>query len=279
MHSRTALKVIGKGDKGIRMEIDTIFNQECLVGLKGLPENSIDLTITSPPYDSLRDYHISAIWNFEMFRNIAVELYRVTKVGGTLVWIVNDMTKQGSETGTSFRQALFFKDIGFLLHDTMIWQKMTPFQHKNRYIQSFDYMFVLSKDVSPTTANLICDRKNKCAGVQVHGSDRQFDGSMKPRSEKQKAKRIKDFGARLNIWDIPCEKANKTGHPAVFPKRLVVDHILTWSNPGDIVCDPFLGSGTTAIAATETERHYIGWEINPDYFQICLERLEKAQSV
>lgn len=260
------------------MELDTIYNQNCMDGLKHLPNGCIDLTVTSPPYDSLRQYNNSSIWNFGVFQNIATELYRITKDGGVVVWIVNDMTSKGSETGTSFRQALFFMQLGFLLHDTMIWEKISPFQHKNRYIQCFEYMFILSKKTAPKTANLICDRKNKWAGVKVHGTDRQANGKTKPFSDIQVSKKIKEYGARYNIWDIPGEKSNKTGHPAVFPEKLVTDHILTWSNPNDIVCDPFLGSGTTAVAAVKTERHYIGYEIDPGYFQICCDRLDEVEN-
>lgn len=261
------------------METDVIFNQDCSVGLKALSDDSIDMIITSPPYDSLRNYHNSSDWNFATFKDIAAEMYRVVKIGGVLVWIVGDMTDKGNESGTSFRQALFLKELGFFLHDTMIWKKICPFQHKNRYIQSFEYMFVFSKDAPPKTANLICDRKNKWAGTQVHGSERQIDGRTKPMSQKQKSKTIKEFGARYNIWDIPGDKANKTGHPAVFPEQLAIDHILTWSNPGDLVCDPFIGSGTTAIAAMKTGRHYLGFEISPEYFNICCDRLDDAKAM
>lgn len=255
------------------MVIDVVFNQDCAIGLKALPTNVIDMVITSPPYDSLRSYNNSAVWNFNIFQAIATELYRTIKLGAVLVWIVGDKTYKGSESGTSFRQALYFKELGFLLHDTMIWQKISPFQHKNRYIQCFEYMFVFSKNDSPKTANLICDRRNKWAGTKVHGSERLPSGHTRPFSEKQTSKTIKEFGARYNIWNIPGEKANRTGHPAVFPERLVTDHILTWSNPGDLICDPFMGSGTTALAAKKTGRHYLGFEIDKKYFQICNSRI------
>lgn len=244
---------------------------DCLDLLKQIPDSSINLTVTSPPYDNLRTYK-GFSWNFE---EIAKQLYRVTKQGGVIVWIVSDETIKGSETGTSFRQALFFKDIGFNLHDTMIWQKVSPFQHKNRYISSFEYMFVFSKG-KPKAANLIRDRKNKWSGTQVHGTERQRNGKTKKLSETQKSKCIKEYGARLNIWDVPSEKRNRTGHPAVFPVRLAVDHIFTWSNEGDIVLDPFVGSGTTALAALQLVRNYIGFDISKDYCDIARKRLENT---
>ena len=196
--------------------------------------------------------------------------------GGVIVWIVNDMTVKGSETGNSFRQALYFKECGFYLHDTMIWKKISPFQHRNRYIPAFEYMFVFSKGV-PKTANLIQDRKNKWSGASIHGTERQRNGQTKSLSEVQKSKTVKEFGARYNIWEITPVKNNKTGHPAVFPQQLVQDHISSWSNVGDMILDPFMGSGTTALAAIEMGRHYVGFEIDPAYYEICQSRIAQAR--
>lgn len=249
---------------------------DCVQLMKQLPNEYVDLTVTSPPYDELRQYG-GTNWDFEIFKRVADELYRVTKQGGVVVWIVNDATKNGSETGTSFRQALYFKEIGFNLHDTMIWQKISPFTHKNRYIADFEYMFVLSKG-KPKTANIIQDRKNKWAGTKVHGTiQQQNDGKLVEINGKKKGRVVKEFGARLNIWDMPGDKTNKTGHPAVFPINLVKDHIITWSNEEDVVLDTFMGSGTTCVAALQTNRNYIGFEINPDYYEIAKKRISQAE--
>lgn len=254
------------------MEFDYIECGNCLDLMRELPNDCIDLTVTSPPYDNLRDYKG---YSFD-FEPIAQELYRITKPGGVIIWIVNDSVIKGSESGSSFRQALYFKDIGFNLHDTMIWKQDTmSFPDKTRYGQLFEYMFVLSKG-RPKTINKISDRKNISAGEKSHGTSRQKDGTLKPRGY---AREIKEYGERFNVWDIPAEKANKTGHPAVFPIRLAKDHILSWSNEGDIVLDPFLGSGTTALAAIELKRHYIGFEISEEYFDICCKRLDDAETI
>lgn len=253
---------------------DRIYNQDCITGMKKIPSDSIDMVITSPPYDNLRDYNNSSIWNFDIFEQVADELYRVCKTGAVVVWIVNDAMVNKSETGTSFRQALYFKDIGFLIHDTMIWQKISPFQHHNRYIQSFEYMFVFSKRAAPKTANLICDRRNKYAGTQVHGSERQKSGKTRPLSEVQKSKTVKEYGARFNIWDIPPVKQNKTGHPAPFPVELIADHIQTWSKEGDLILDPFIGSGTTAVAAIQAKRHFLGFEVDKEYYNNAINRVK-----
>ena len=175
-----------------------LYNEDCCEGLKQIQNESIDLVVTSPPYDNLRTYN-GFSFNFEF---VAKQLYRVVKQGGVVVWIVSDSTVNGSETGTSFKQALYFKQIGFNIHDTMIWQKISPFTHKNRYIADFEYMFVFSKG-KPKTANIICDRKNKYSGTQVHGTERQFSGETKKRSKTQISKKVKEYGARYNVWDIP----------------------------------------------------------------------------
>lgn len=239
--------------------------------MKDIPDKSIDLTITSPPYDNLRDYK-GYTFNFE---GIAKELYRITKDGGVVVWVVGDATFNGSETGTSFKQALFFKEIGFNLHDTMIYQKNSyPFPPSNRYFGVFEYMFVITKG-SPKTKNLI---KVNCIG-QKHKSStsRQIDGSIEPmKYEMGKETRIKD-----NIWKYDVGYGKSTGdkiafeHPASYPEKLAADHILSWSNKGDLILDPMCGSGTTCKMAQKLGRNFIGIEISPEYCKIAEQRLKQ----
>ena len=250
-----------------------LFNNDCLKVLPTIPNNIVDLIITSPPYDNIRDYNNSSTWNFDIFKNIANELKRSLKDGGVIVWIVSDATIKGSETGSSFKQALYFKEIGLKLHDTMIWQKSTnPFQHKNRYINVFEYMFIFSKK-KPKTTNLIKDRKNKYGGTKIHGTLRQKDGTVK--LPTRLGKLINEFGARFNIWNIIEEKQNKTNHPAVFPINLAIDHIKTWSNENDTVLDCFMGSGTTGLACKNLNRNFIGIEIDKQYFNIAKQRINE----
>ena len=251
-----------------------IIHGDCLEELKKLPADCVDLVVTSPPYDNLREYGGSK-WGFDIFRPIADELVRVIKPGGVIVWVVGDATIKGSETGSSFRQVLYFKDAGLNLHDTMIWEKGTsPFQHKNRYISAFEYMFILSKG-APKTVNLIMDRKNKWAGTKAHGTDRQKDGTTRPMSAVRlcNGRTIKDYGARLNIWSVSPVKTNDSGHPAPFPEGLAGDHIWSWTNPGDLVLDPFMGSGTTGKMAKALDRKFIGIELNAEYVEIARRRI------
>lgn len=248
---------------------------DCYNEMFWLADNSINLTVTSPPYDDLRGY---ANLPFEKFQKIARELFRITAPGGVVVWIVNDATLKGSETGTSFRQALYFKRSGFNLHDTMIWSKgSAPFQHANRYIQNFEYMFVLSKG-APKTSNLIRDRKNIHGGRKVRGTNRRADNSLFPLAGMKSGRTVREFGARFAIWEMSSEKRNefRKQHPAVFPEHLVEDHIKTWSVAGDTVFDPFLGSGTTGAVAKRLERSFIGIEQDPKYFAIAKKRIDNV---
>ena len=252
-----------------------LFNNDCLKVLPTIPENSVDLIITSPPYDNIREYNNSSIWNFDIFKNIANELKKSLKDGGVIVWIVNDATINGSETGTSFKQALYFKEIGLNLHDTMIWEKDTfSFPDKTRYRSCFEYMFVISKN-KPKTINFINDRKNKYSGTILHGTSRGIDGKTFRKSNHNKS-HVKEYGVRFNVWKINTEKKNKTGHPAVFPINLAQDHIKTWSNENDIVLDCFMGSGTTGLACKNLNRDFIGIEIDKQYFDIAEKRINEC---
>jgi DNA modification methylase len=234
--------------------------------LKTIASCSVDLVVTSPPYDGLRAYNG---YSFD-FETIARELTRVIRPGGVIVWIVGDATEDGTETGTSFRQALFFKDeCGLNLHDTMIYQKCGfAFPESNRYYPNFEYMFVLSKG-QPAVTNLIADRPNSNVGDKIVRAERQVDGSIK-RVEREKI--TKDFGVRYNVWQIPHDKS-VTEHPATFPYHLAYDHIKSWSNENQLVLDPFLGSGTTGEAAYDLNRRFIGIEISRDYIEIAEKRI------
>jgi site-specific DNA-methyltransferase (adenine-specific) len=218
------------------------------------------LTVTSPPYDNLRSYNG---FSFD-FQKTAKEIFRVTKQGGVVVWIVNDQTIDGSETGTSFKQALYFMSLGFKLNDTMIWFKGSfRFPHAVRYRDTFEYMFVFTKGI-PNTVTLIEDRPNKYAGTMVHGTFRCVDGSVKRKSGHNK-NQIKQFGARFNLWELPNIGRAGTKHPATFPEELARSHILTWSKENDLIMDCFMGSGTTALASISTKRRFIGFECDADY--------------
>ena len=267
------------------METNTIYNQSCITGMQEMDENMVDMCVTSPPYDDLRTYNDSSKWDFEVFKEVASGLYRVMKVGGVIVWVVGDAVIKGGETGSSFRQALHFMDLGFKLHDTMIYEKngcaFPARRDGNRYSQIFEYMFVLSKDTKPKTANLICDKPNKWAGWQPWGKSggtmRAKDGTLIERQQKP----TPDFSPRNNIWKYNTGKGYTTKdsfafeHPAMYPELLAKEHILTWSNEGDLVLDTFMGAGTTAVMSRETGRDFIGFEIDETYYNLSQRRLSE----
>ena len=253
------------------MEINKIYNENCLDTMARMPDCFVDLTVTSPPYDNLRTYN-GYSFDFEV---VAKELFRVTKQGGVVVWVVGDATIKGSETGTSFKQALFFKECGFNLHDTMIYLKnQLSFPDSTRYFNAFKYMFVFSKG-KINTFNPIKDRKNVSAGREVHGCERRNDGGLN-KKRSCAGNIIKEYGVRWNYWLMYNNKrGEETKHPAVFPEVLANDHILSWSNEGDTIYDPFMGSGTTAVAVRKLNRNYIGSEISKEYCDITEQRLKQ----
>lgn len=262
------------------LELNKIYNLDCVDGLKLLDDNSVNLTVTSPPYDDLRSYHDENFkWNFDIFKEVADELYRVTKPGGVVVWVVGDAVINGGETGTSFKQALYFQEKGFKIHDTMIYEKnSSTFPAKasaKRYSQIFEYMFVFTKGKIRDDIKLIADKRNKWAGWTNWGTKTQYDKEGNLIAKKKNIKPTPEYSLRTNIWKYAVSFNDKTGHPAVFPEKLAEDHILSWSNEGDIVLDPFMGSGTTAKMAKLNNRNYIGFEKNTDYYEVSLKRVSK----
>jgi DNA modification methylase len=254
------------------MEINKIYNEDCLLTMKNIVDNFIDLTITSPPYDGLRTYNG---YSFD-FENIVKELYRITKNGGVVVWIVGDSTIKGSESGTSFKQALFFKEVGFNLHDTMIYQKLNyvPLTH-NRYEQSFEYIFILSKG-KPKTFNPIMIPCKNAGKLEKYGLERRqnhgINHSMRLYDETT-FKPTKNTKIAPNIFSYTVGK-ERTGHPAPFPEKLANDMIISWSNENDLVYDCFMGSGTTAKMCVINNRNYIGSEISKEYCKLIYKRIE-----
>jgi DNA modification methylase len=272
-----------------QIEENIIYNECCLQTMRRMQDNYVDLTITSPPYDDLRTYnnHIKGIksefngFSFQ-FESIAKELFRITKQGGVVVWIVSDSTTSGNETGNSFRQALFFKECGFNLFDTMIYSKPPrgAVGNNTTYWQSFEYMFILSKG-RPKTINLLTDRENKESRKGDNGTKRLQNGELLNVSRGGYG----EYGRRTNIWEYNIGKGHSASdefayeHPAIFPEKLARDHIESWSNEGDLIYDPMIGSGTVAKMAILENRNFIGSEIIKDYCDIAEKRINIAQQL
>ncbi len=257
------------------MNKNIIYNEDCLQTMKKMEDGVIDLTLTSPPYDKMRTSYVAL--PFEKLHEIASELYRVTKEGGIVVWIIGDQLKNFNESGTSFKHALMFKEIGFNLFDTMIFHKASTGAIGSiySYWQAFEYMFVFSKG-RPKTINLLVDKPNKLAGKITGGNRRKINGEMCKRPGRITAK----FGRRSNVWTYQLGAGHSATdkiaheHPAIFPERLADDHIRSWSNPGDLIYDPFMGSGTVAKVCKKIDREYIGSEIDSEYCDLARRRLE-----
>tara|TARA_B100000073_G_scaffold348474_1_gene367673 strand:- start:4860 stop:5696 length:837 start_codon:yes stop_codon:yes gene_type:complete len=269
------------------LDINTTHLMNCIDGMNTMDAESVDLCVTSPPYDDLRTYNDSSKWDFDVFKQVAKALTRVLKQGGVIMWNVGDATVKGGETGSSFRQALYFMDeCGLRLHDTMIYEKtgisFASGPHSVRYSQAFEYCFILSKG-KPKTVNIIMDKKNKWAGISSWGNAkaRKKDGTLEDAGKKSKATR--EYGARTNIWRIVNSggfgQSSKSSykHPATMPEELARGHVITWSNPDDLIVDPFMGSGTTAQVCLEEKRNFIGFEIDETYHQMCIERIKPYQ--
>ena len=260
------------------METNKVHNENCLDTMSRMENNFIDLTVTSPPYDNLRTYN-GYCFDFE---NVAKELYRVTKQGGVVVWVVGDATINGSESGTSFRQALYFKEIGFNLHDTMIWHKNnpTPQIKTKRYTQCWEYMFIFSKGIV-NTCNYIFEDCLHAGKKTYRTGDSEF---RKQSSDAKKGLITQTNNTKIlkNLWttNVGTPVANKftKKHPAIFPEQLANDHIISWSNEGDLVYDPFMGSGTTAKMSILNNRNWIGSEISLEYCDIIKERLKSLEN-
>jgi len=269
------------------MKTNYLYNESNLQTMAKMPDNFVDLTVTSPPYDDVRTYK-----GFTLpLKEIAKELYRVTKEGGIVVWVVNDKTKNYCESLTSFKTAiLFVEDAGFNLHDTMIYKRTCAFPDVVRYYQDFEYMFVFSKG-KPKTVNLL--RQPKTEGTLKRqknktgvGGERQVDGSLKRIdntngfTRKERARKD-NTRVKSNVWELPRGNQNSTKdkiafkHPAIFPEQLANDHIISWSNEGNLVYDCFMGSGTTAKMAILNKRKWIGSELSAEYCEITHERLKQ----
>ena len=254
------------------MMLNNIYCEECVEFMKKIDNDFIDLTVTSPPYDNLRDYNG---YKFDC-ESIAKELYRITKPGGIVVWVVGDKIVKGNKTLTSFKQALLFQNIGFNVHDTMIYKKKnTPFMRSNGYTNCFEYMFIFSKG-SPKTFNPLKEKTAR-SGYEMLVHNKKADGINKKVLGKLNTEKTK-----TNIWEYAVGLGGSTrdriafGHPAIFPEHLAEDHILSWSNENDIVFDPMCGSGTTCKMAYLNNRNYLGCDISQEYVNIAIERLNNA---
>ena len=247
---------------------DVVRQGDCVDIMDSMDVGSVDLTVTSPPYDDLRNYKGYA---FD-FESIAKGLYRVTKKGGVAVWVVGDKIN-GGRSLTSFEQALYFKKIGFIIHDVMIYRKKnTPFMRSNAYTNCYEFMFILSKG-KPQTFNPLMEKTVR-SGREMLVANKKADGINRKVMSKLNPEKT-----RTNVWAYAVGLGGTTSdrfafkHPAMFPEKLAEDHVLTWSNKGDLVFDPMCGAGTTLKMAKKHERRYLGIDIAEEYVKIAKRRV------
>lgn len=253
-----------------------LIHGDCIEVMKKLDPEIIDLTVTSPPYDNLRTYNDSLDWGEHVWKPVIEQLFRITKKGGVVVWVIGDATIKGSETGTSFKQALYFKEVGFNLHDTMIYQTHKPPMNDKRYQACFEYMFIFSKS-TPRVFNAIKIPSKKAGVKRKSITHYNTDGSLKPMNKGGEVAKEK---VKESIWTYASGNNgdDRVKHPARFPEQLANDHIISWSNQNDLVFDPFLGSGTTGKMAILNNRSFIGIEKDPEYFKIAQDRINAPNS-
>lgn len=258
-------------NKLAELNLNEIYCNDCVEGMKKLPENSVDLVVTSPPYDNLRDYKG---YKFQA-ESIAKELFRILKQGGIAIWVVGDKIKNGNKSLTSFKHALHFQAIGFNVHDVMIYRKKnTPFMRSNAYTNCFEFMFVFSKG-KPKTFNPLKTKTIR------HGREKLVVNKKSDGVNKKVWGELKKEKTLTNIWDYAVGLHGSTSdkiafkHTAIFPEKLAEDHILSWTNPGDVVLDPMCGSGTTCKMAKKNNRLFIGFDISKEYCDIAKERVGK----
>jgi site-specific DNA-methyltransferase (adenine-specific) len=261
--------------------VNGIYNTDCVAGMAALPGDCIPMTLTSPPYDDLRSYGGHG-WDFDTFRRIADQLWRVTMPGGVVVWVVADRIVDGSETGTSARQKLYFRDVGFDIYHTMIMDRVgSRWPSRYRYGGSLEYAFILSKG-KPRTIHLLRDKPNRQAGMYYTTPVRRLPGRERP-LPTVRAKPISELGVRSAVWTYATGGRTTAGEPYVFeheapmPEAMARDHILSWSRPGDLVLDPMGGAGTTAKMAVLNHRRFLAFEVHEPYYRIALRRVADAQ--
>ena len=252
------------------IETNSIYNFNCVEGMKLMTENQVDLVVTSPPYDNLRTYKG---YEFE-YKKVAEGLFRVVKEGGIVIWVVADRTIKGNRTLTSFKHALCFQEVGFNVHDVMIYKKKnTPFMRSNAYTNCFEYMFVFSKG-KPKTFNALKVPTIR-SGYEKMPANKKEDGINNKVLGKLNKEKTKN-----NIWEYAVGLGGSTNdkiafqHTAIFPEKLALEHILSWSNEGDIVFDPMCGSGTVCKMAMLNKRKYLGMDISKEYVELAKERMQ-----
>ena len=271
-----------KDDKKINYETilknwtNTIQCMDCVEGMKQLPGNSIDLVVTSPPYDNIRKYNGFA-YNLHA---TGKEIYRILKEGGIAVMVIQDQTRNFGKTLTSFRTIVDWCDnIGFKLFECVIYRKYGSegAWWKLRFRVDHEYMPIFLKGKKPQYFNKAPLKiPSKHGGKVMTGSgSRRTDGKTNPRVTRA----INPMKCRGTIWNYLMagdKNPLKRKHPAPFPDQIPIDFIQCFCPENGIILDPFMGSGSSGVAAKKLKRKFIGFEISEEYCQIAKQRIAQA---
>jgi site-specific DNA-methyltransferase (adenine-specific) len=226
-----------------------------------LIDNCISLTVTSPPYnigkDSDEDLSDDEYW--KMITKVFEEVYRVTESGGRLVVNVANLGRKPYIPFSKYFIEIIL-EIGFLMRGEIIWQKS----------KGANANFAWGSWLSPSNP-VIRDIHEYCLVFSKDSMKNSTKGE--PTIEKEEF-----MESTLSIWNISPARAKKIGHPAPFPVELAKRFINLYSFKNDLILDPFIGSGSTAIAAKLLHRDYIGYELNPEYVEIAKNRLKNETS-
>lgn len=256
-----------------------ITTADCVAATKKLASESIDLSVFSPPYDSIRDYKKG--WVFD-YAALGCNLYAATKPGGVCAVVIGDGTKNFAKSLTSFKLAVdWCEGAGWRLFEACIYQRHgnPGAWWKQRFRVDHEYVLLFFRGDRPKTFNkepLMTPAKH--AGKIYSGTDRLTNGGLK----KIAPKAVAEMKCRGTVWSYPTSNTEgnrtKLQHPATFPDALAEDLILCFSQPGDLVLDPMCGSGTTCVMALKNNRRTIGIDINPDYCDLARRRVAKETS-
>ena len=260
-------------------------NADCLEALKLLPDNSVDLIITSPPY---ADQRVSTYGGVkpekyvEWFLPISKELLRVLKPDGTFVLNIKEKVVNGERSTYVMELIIEMKKQGWLWTEEFIWYKKNCFPGKwpNRFRDAWERLlqFNKSKNFNMYQEEVMVPMGDwaKTRLKNLSETDKRRDNSKVGSGfGKNVSKWVdRDKAYPTNVLNLATETGNKS-HSAVFPKSLPAWFIKLFTKPGDMVLDPFLGSGTTSMVAGELGRKSIGIEILPEYYELSINNFKQ----
>lgn len=247
--------------------------------MRVLPDNSIALVVTSPPYFVGKAYEEIARGSkqpttyssyLKMLHSVFAECYRVLEPGGRIAINVANLGRKPYRSLSTDIIRILQEELGFLLRGEIIWQKAAG-ASGNCAWGSF------AKATNPVLRDLSERIIVACKG--------RFDRAIAPKKREKLGLPFEstiskeDFMSwTLDIWSVPPESAKRIGHPAPFPVEIPRRLIELYTFKDDIVLDPFMGSGSTAIAAIKTGRHYFGYDLEPDYCRSAAVRIDREKN-